>query len=325
MITIKNRTGYLVRFLISIGLIVSLTNCQPTYRQIEPTIVYTPPPHRINALPTAFSPLSNEERQQEWAKELIIGDAFARELDLYRAITCYKRAKVLLPAESIERRLQLDYDIILSYYLGRRYQDAANAFEDSLLMNANPLFPAYNNLLIILYDCYSQTNQEDKAENVLELIQKYSPETSIDLNLFSHLKEGHIEKAQQEIDSHPLKEELQPHLDIYYQYAKSPSKARRLNALLPGAGYYYVGQRKAALTSFIINTLFIAAAYQFFHRGYFAAGLITTSLEAGWYVGGINGAGIEATEFNTRLYEGTVKNMMSENRIFPVLMFETAF
>ncbi|MBA3721304.1 MAG: tetratricopeptide repeat protein [Parachlamydiaceae bacterium] len=308
-----------------VGLIAAFSGCQPTHRNMEPIIVYTPPPYQIKELPSAFSPLTEEESRQDWAKELILGDAFAKELDLYRAITCYKRAIILIPSDSIERRLQLDYNIILSYYLGLKYQDAINTFEESELAYANPAFPAFNNLLIILQDCYQQTDQKDKADSLFEVIEKCSPETARDLTLFLHLKEGNIADAQEEICSHPLQENFQLSFDRYYAGAKSPSKARQLNAILPGAGYYYLGQKKSAVTSFVINALFTAAAYQFFHRGYFAAGLITTSLEAGWYLGGINGAGIEAEEYNTRLYEGVISEALVKCKMFPVLMFETAF
>lgn len=319
-----NRLYRLAHILMGMGLIVVLIGCQPIQPKIEPEIICTPP-QRICQLPSAFPALSVVEQQQEWAKELILGDAFARELDLYRAITCYKRAFILLPEVAVERRLQIDYDLILCYYLGQKYQEAINVFEASELTNINPLFPAFNNLLLILYDAYQQVGQEDKVERIFELIEKCSPETAADLSLFSHLKEGDLEKIQVESYQHRSQEVIQRELSTYYEHAKSPSRARTLNAILPGAGYYYIGQRKSALTSFLINTLFTAAAYQFFQRGYIAAGLITTSLELGWYLGGINGAGLEAQEFNTRLYEGIGKKIITDNDLSPVLMFETTF
>lgn len=307
------------------ALALTSVGCQLSHCKIDPVVMYTPPPHRISDLPSAFAPLSEKERQQEWGKELLIGDAFAREWDLYRAITAYKRALILLPEEAIERRLQIDYDLIFCYYLGLKYQEAVNLFEESDLTHVNPLFPAFNNLLLILYECYQQLGQEEKATCLQDVIQKCSPETSEDLSLFWLLKKKHLEEAQALICKHRDFETIQPPLDLYYCYAKSPKRARMLNALLPGAGYYYVGQRKSALTSFLINTLFTFAAYQFFQRGYLAAGLITASMEVGWYCGGINGAGIEAEEFNNRLYEGVSRQILVDHKFFPVLMFETSF
>lgn len=79
------------------------------------------------------------------------------------------------------------------------------------------------------------------------------------------------------------------------------------------------------MTSFIINALFAAATYQLIDRGYVAAGIIVGSLEMGWYIGGINGAGLEAKEYNQSLYNTCAKEVMIRNQLFPVLMFETTF
>jgi hypothetical protein len=327
MIRFKGQRAYrrYARFFTTIAAALSLTGCVAVDRKIDPVIVYTPPAERINRLPSAFPLFSNDETSQEWCREAIIGNAFAAELDLYRAITCYKRARILLPQSAVERRLQLDYNIIFAYYLGRQYQEAINTFEESALMEANPRFPAFGNLLVILYECYRERDQIDKADTLFNLIEKCSPETAEDLTFFFDLKEGNIEEVENAIAQNPAREEFEAYLAPYHQLAKSPIKARRLNALLPGAGYHYVGQTKSAVTSFIINSLFIAASYQFFQRGYIAAGLITTSLEAGWYLGGINGAGIAAKEFNTRLYENSARGLLIKNRLFPILTFETAF
>lgn len=269
--------------------------------------------------------LSSEEKQRAWGKEILIGDTFAREADFYRAITCYKRALILLPTHENERRLQIDYDIMLCYYLGGKYGDVIQIFEESDLSQANPDFPAFKHLVIIVYDSYLQIKQEEKAACALEVIRKFSTETAEDLLLYQKLKEGKLDEVRCLISEHRKSEQMAVEFAFYDQFAKSPKKARTLNALLPGAGYYYLGQRRSAMTSFIINALFTAAAYQFFRNGYYAAGAFTTSLEMGWYIGGINGAGIEAQQFNTRLFEGVGRKILNENDGFPILMFETSF
>lgn len=302
-----------------------LTGCQTVHYPKEPVIVYTPLEGQIEILPSAFEPLTDKEKNEAWAHELLMGDVFAKELDLYRAVTCYKRARILIPSEFNERILQIDYDIIFCYYLGHRYQDAVNTFEVSPLTKASPSFPAFINLVTILYDSYKEVGQWGKADDIFHLIEKGSPETAQDLALFTDLSEGNLPCAHAKIEEHSKKEAIEEALSDYYCQLKSPIRARRLNAILPGAGYYYVGQKNSAITSFLINTLFTAAAYQFFQRGYIAAGLITTSMEMGWYLGGINGAGIEAEEYNKHLYEGIVKSTLMETKLFPILMFETAF
>lgn len=292
---------------------------------LEPNISYPPPSAKLCHLPSSFEPLSQEELLQDWGKELMMGEKFTREWDLYRAISCFKRAKMLIPMDQVERRLQIDYDLLLAYYFGQKYNEVISQFETSDLIYVNQLFPPFSNMLILLYDSYSEMNLDVKAEAILETIQKCSLETAEDLSLYWMIKNGEIDEVQNQIAIHRNAADLQPDLDLYTENIKSPKKARLLNAIFPGAGYYYVGLKKSAITSFLINTLFTYAAYQFFKRGYPAAGIITTSLETGWYLGGINGAGIEAQQFNNRLYEGTMKKMLKDQKMFPMLMFETSF
>lgn len=296
--------------------------CKPNCDTFRPIITCPLPCYNISTMPSAFPPI---EEKEEWARELLIGNVFARESDFYRAITSYKRALILLPSEKTDRRMQLEYDLILCYYLGNKPQEALNIFEEGTISQATTSFPAFNQLLLIIYDSYLQTHQEEKAACVLQAIQQFSPESAEDLTLYKTLKKGDIQESRSLIAERCDRDQIMKDFTFYDQFAKSPSKARALNAILPGAGYYYVGERKSALTSFIINTLFTFAAYQFFHHGYPAAGAITASLEMGWYFGGINGAGIEANAFNSRLYERVSKKILTDRTCFPVLMFETSF
>lgn len=292
--------------------------CQKNSCLLEPAICLIPQKCMVDKLPSAFEPLTVEELEQDWGKELQIGDSFARDFDLYRAITAYRRAEILIPKNLIERKKQIQYDIILCYYLGNKYRDVIDTFENSLLMNAGPKFPAFDNLLMILYDSYEKEGICNKATIILELINKHSPETAEDLNLGTMITRGAIVEMECFETGHLLMQE-------YANQALSVRKAQFLNAVLPGAGYYYVGQEKAALTSFIINALFIAASYQLYHRGYIAGGIIVTSLELGWYFGGINGAGLAAKEYNEQLYNILGKETMTCKRLFPILTFEHSF
>lgn len=290
--------------------------------EIEPCVTFSTPLHVIESLPSAFPDLTDEELKEDWAKELLIGNKFARENDLYRAITAYKRALILVPSHHIYRRQQIEYDIILSYYLGGKYQEAVEAFEVSSLVTISSQFLAFDNLLQILYDSYTNAGQFAKAEKVLELIQKVRPETSLKLQLAQNVLNADFYRLENACYSN---EGLTQFLAAYEDNAKSVRKAKTLNALLPGAGYYYIGQKNTAMTAFLVNSLFIAAAYYFFDQGNWGAGAITTSLEMGWYLGGINGAGLGAKEFNERLYEGLAKDYMIREHLFPVLTFQTSF
>lgn len=314
--------------LLLLALATLFTSCSPRSCLLEPTICYTPQVCHIASLPSAFPDLSPEERQSDWGRELLVGEKLACELDLYRAITAFKRAHILLPDEvCTQREQQIEYGIFFSYYLGGRYQDALNNFENGSLSCVGGQFPAIRELLIAVFDSYMHTEQYPKAFRILELIDVCDTEIGDRLRTADNLILGDLFTARELAAELPCTDS-----DIVETFAQeycckklSVKKAQTLNALLPGAGYYYVGQKKAAVTSFVINTLFTAAAYAFFERGNWAAGLITSSLELGWYIGGINGAGLAAKEYDECLYNTLGKEAMIKGRLFPVLLFQTAF
>jgi tetratricopeptide (TPR) repeat protein len=300
-------------------LIVLLTGCVVNSGPFEPNIVYYPTARVVDNLPSPFPPLSAEEIQTEWGKELYLGLKFAREFDLYRALTCYKRSLFLAPQE---RHFEIEYRLLEAYYLGRKYEDAIESFESGCLGQIDMDSPGAKELLLMLYDSYRQIGNCAKAMQMESLIQSKDPEMADDLREYAAVETADFctLDALQEQDP-----DLSCFLETYSTLALSPKKAQVLNAILPGAGYYYVGQKKTAVTAFIVNALFTYAAYQFFDRGYIAAGLITTSFEMGWYLGGINGAGLAATELNEATYAAHGKEFLIKKRLFPVLMFNFAF
>lgn len=310
------------RMILGVLLIALCGGCSPKSCLLEPKLSYTPQARRFDCLESPFKPLSPAEKKQDWGKELTIGLAFAKEMDLYRAITGFKRAFFLIPRDKEARRLQIAYSIMSCYFIAGKYQDAIDTFETTPLYDAPADFPALDDLMQMVYEGYKQTGQEEKACLIYNMIEKRIPEKAADIDLSEALLAADFPTIAEAAES---KESVCRFLNEYCCEAKSVKKAQTLNALLPGAGYSYVGQKKAALTSFIINTLFIAAAYEFFDRGYWAAGAITSSLELGWYIGGINGAGLAAKEYNERLYESKAKPVMIQNRLFPVLRLEYAF
>lgn len=316
--------GFLV---ILVATAIFLTSCCKNSCEFEPNILgYTLPTRAVEQLQSPFKRLSKAESNTDWGKELRLGKAFAREMDLYRALTCFKRARILIPKSNQERLTEIDYDIFLAYYLGNKYEEAIDAFETSSLMNTSiETFPALHDLYVALYDAYIQTGRMEKATSLFQFIECSEPYTAQYLVLETSVNDGNIPGILEAASCTPLEDNTSFFVTDFCCHKKSPQTARILNGILPGAGYLYVGQKRTALTSFLINALFIAATYQFFDRGYIAAGAITASLEAGWYFGGINGAGLAANEYNQRIYECSARDFLIDNRLFPVLMITMGF
>ena len=298
-------------------------SCYRVPDQINPRVSYEVQDEHFKNLKNPFPPLSGSDAASDWGREMIIAKAFADELDLYRAISTYKRAKILAPEAS--RKLEIEYEILLCYFLAKRYDEAIEAFDQSGLSRVDKNFPAYHDLLLILYECYGELCLEEKQERILELLQKSYPETAEKVRVSRAIRTGNLSEIKEFAAGFPKDSYLDQMLNQYEMEKKSVATAQTLNALLPGAGYLYIGQKRSALTAFLLNGLFITAAVEFFLHDHIAAGIITSSFEAGWYFGGIYGAGEEAKYYNERVYEKNAGQVLNDKKLFPVLMIEYGF
>jgi tetratricopeptide (TPR) repeat protein len=285
-------------------LFLILTGCSGVQDQICPSICFSPTERLAASWPSPFPPLSWEEKEAAWGIELEMGKQFGRELDLYRAITCFKRAEFLNPP--VSRRQEIDFSLFFAYYLGEKYVDAIQIFEESSISSVDRNFPAFDTLVTTLWDAYEKTGQLKKAEDLFPFM---SEEKAGALQLGKAIEEGMPSSFS----------------DCYCHLTKSPTTARTLQAILPGAGYLYMGQTKSALTSFVLNALFIWGTVELFQHGHPAWAIFTLSLESGWYLGGINGAGLLARQHNEIIYNSLGKEYMMQNRLFPLLRIECGF
>lgn len=315
----NHRRKTLTVFLIGL---LGFSSCQRVSDKIEPSVSCYVQDKYLLSLPSPFPPLSEEEKAKDWGREMQVGFGFARQLDLYQAITSFKRAEFLIPPEEKARSLEIQYEILLCYYMGKKWKDVINTFDHSELRHVEQDFPALHDLLFILYETYQQEKMETQAERTFRLIQQYYPEEAQKLILSTALSQGDIHAIKEMTPQRPY---LDDFLSQYESQKKSVGKAQGLNALVPGAGYLYLGQNQSAATAFLLNGLFIAASVYFFEQGNIAAGVIFTGFEAGWYFGGIYGAGLEAKAYNERLYESMAAPMMTRERLCPALMLNYAF
>lgn len=306
-------------------LLLLMSSCYRVPDKLEPCINYKLQDQHFENLSSAFCPLSKDERASDWGREYVIAEHFANELDLYRAVSTFKRALILIPDSENCRKLEIQYDILLCYFLGQRYDEAIDAFEKSDLACVDKTFPAYHDLLLVLYECYREMDDPEKQQRITDLMEKSYPDTAEKIKLSRAIREGDLACVSSFAEGFQETSYLDDLLTHYESQKKSVATAQVLNALLPGAGYLYIGQRKSALTAFLLNGLFITAAVQFFRYNHVAAGIITTGFESGWYFGGIYGAGEEAKYYNERLYEQKASCVLNQHCLFPALMIKYEF
>lgn len=316
----------LFRTVLLSSLLLAATACQ-SLKTNKALMTYTPNVQQISALPAAFPqelPYAATDASHE---EQSLGCAFAREGDFYRAITAFKRALFLIPrADHPTREKEISYQIALAYYLGEKYLDTAKTYSLTPLSQVTPEFIAYEDLAVILYDSYLRlADHEDQAEYVRNALAHVNPKKAQDLALYHAILQQDWDTILQAADTDPSRAYFHSIAKQYHHEKKSVGKAHLLSAIFPGSGYWYVGQKKSALTSFLLNALFIWGTFEFLDHHLYAPAIITAGFEVGWYAGGIFGAGMAAKEYNSQLYEKYSYKMLQQERLFPFLMLHYGF
>lgn len=302
-----------------------LGSCQVPKKSVENTAAHQPSVMEMKSIQTAFSGPAISKDLLQATREINLGKIFARDADYYRAITSFKRALVLIPEADADHILEINHHMMTAYYLAGKYEETVRIFEHSPLSSIDSSYPVFNDILTMLYDSYRRLGMVQRLEKVRQLLEVTSPEKLEKLKLSQAISEGDFEAIELFAASNETYAQIDDFFLDYKKKMKSPKRAMIYNALLPGAGYAYVGQKQSALTSFVLNTLFTAAAVHFFEKGDTALGLITTSLELGWYVGGINGAGLAAGDYNRLTYNKLSKRTLVQERLYPFFVLEYVF
>jgi|JI9StandDraft_1071089.scaffolds.fasta_scaffold08942_3 hypothetical protein len=341
-----------------------LTSCLSTSRILTPHLDFSVQDKYIKSLPLSFTPLSSEEKKEMWGHEAYLGHLFAQNLELYPAISALKRAHLLVPKENKARKEEIEYGILYCYYLGKKYQDVTDTFEETSLQNVDSSFPLFKDLLTVVSECYIKNKELDRAAFTLQTLHKFHPDHTKKLLYSLALSKGDLDSieillAKEEpkkelllltdseseeeyrISKIDLKEETSSRLPLleeamalenklqaftthFKKTRKSPATAACLN-LIPGLGYLYLGQKQSAFTAFCLNSLFIGASYYFYRADNIPAAVITTGFEMGWYFAGIVGAKEATILYNERLYESQAHPLMRENKLYPLLQLNYGF
>jgi len=299
-----------MRYFFSIALLCA-SSCFA--HDIKPSVSLTPSQRILEDKKAAFSPLSADELASDWGREYLVAQNLLRELDFFGATTDFKRAYLLAGLQKTNRQNEIEYGRLFSYFLAGKFEAVVATFEKSS-MKVNPEnFPPYDDFLVILTTAYLRTREPARAQKVFEVLSKHNPEMAKKLSLHEDFFIGNIAALPKNFQ------------DEYNAARKTPWKAGALNAVLPGAGYLYLGHKETAVTSFLLNALFIAASYEFFSARMPAAGVISAGFECGWYFGGIWGSVLSARAHNNHLYNAKAKEMMVREKLFPILMLQYGF
>jgi len=242
------------------------------------------------------------------AEELAsFADSLFEEGDYYRAITEYKRVMHQYPETDVAKEASLK--VAIAYIEGKRFEAALTMLEKFRQSYSND--PLALEALFLKGEAWFAAGNYREALKVFEEVHKEAwtgeqKSRAFAARGWSLMKMGKWKEASAAFNGLGETEQgryLRLSMDLKKGEAlpiKSPSLAGTLSAIIPGAGQLYVGRKRDALVSFLLNSAFIAASAEAFRKGEDALGGILLFFEAGWYAGNIYSAAGGAHKYNAR-------------------------
>lgn len=225
---------------------------------------------------------------------LKFGDHLYAEGDYYRAITEYKRFMFLDDVD--ENKNTIRFRIGMSYFKAEKYESAIRIFRDISRRTENTSL--IDKSRTMLAACYYETSDYSMTLNTLQDVARNEEDTLPMKIGWCHLMDGNTREAIDTLstvrDTSKQKSEslnLVQKAKLYDELpAKSPATAGILSALLPGAGQVYNGRYRDALTSLILNGLFLWGTIEAFDNDENVAGVFGAIVSSGWYAGNVYNA-----------------------------------
>jgi len=244
----------------------------------------------------------NPDKQFNYAQELFSAK------DYLTAVSEYKRFIYFFPKD--ERVELAMFQIGMSYYLGRYFNEAINSFKQLtdqyfeteysiksyfMMSEAYVKLKAFNFALINLNNLITITQDGDIRDEAYYRMGWIHIETASwdnARNYFNKISTKNrnkyrLERLAGELD----KEALIPQ--------KNPKLAGFLS-IIPGGGYLYCERYQDALIAFLLNGGLILAAYESFDKEHNALGGLLTFVGFGFYAGNIYGSVTSAHKFNRK-------------------------
>ncbi len=243
--------------------------------------------------------------------QLRLGDAFLAEGEFYRAITEYKKFRILFPDS--ERGDIALFRTGIAYYLGEEYEAAARTFGS--LAEFYPLSRYLSHALY--YEGLSRWKRKDHAGAAglfTKLVQEgpdssFAPRALVARSLLeldrgdAALAAGDLELFLATFPEHPEKPHVQEALALVRDYEHLPQKseilAAVLSAILPGSGYVYAGRYGDGLSAFLLNALFIAGSVTAVNSELYPAAALTGGIGLPFYMGNIYGSANAVKKHNS--------------------------
>lgn len=245
--------------------------------------------------------------------QLLLGDSFLAEGEFYRAITEYKKFRILFP-DSARGDIAL-FRTGIAYYLGEEYEAAVKTFDS--LGDAYPQSRFLDHA--IYYEGLSRWKRKDHAGavNLFTKLVQESPDApfaprALAARSLLELDRGNTDRAKGDLElflatfpDHPQIPNVQEALALMRDYENLPLKSETLaavlSAILPGSGYVYAGRYGDGLSAFLLNALFIAGTVAAVNNELYATSALTGGIGLPFYIGNIYGSANAVKKHNSSL------------------------
>lgn len=241
-------------------------------------------------------------RTENASNLLTFANALAAEEDHYRAITEYKRFLHLFPDDPAAPHVRLA--IGMAYFRGGKWEAAGHAFRQAA--ENHPESPSAARAGLMTGEAAYRSGDWAAALDAFDaFLQKHpadplAPDARLRKNqclLLLGRPPLPAEKGTAPAD--PRTTELDRQVtEAAAIPAKSPALAGSLSALVPGSGQLYVGRKRDAAISFILNGALIGLTALAFEKDEPVAGGVLAAVELSWYSGNIYGAVNGAHKYN---------------------------
>lgn len=250
---------------------------------------------------------SSDDGHSEDSRLFRFAEILQFESNYDRAITEYRRLLSYFPNSRYEK--QALKSIFYCYYKAEQYLTAIHWGQD--LLEKGTCSPDEDELEFFIGASYFKVGNYPRARNCFTQVANSSNkdfrEKSLLLKGLSYTKEANWEDAERSFarvspdsefsDKARQCEKLSQ--DGKKLGLKSPAIAGVL-AVIPGLGYLYDGYEQTALSSFIVNGLFIWGTFEAFRKDNQSVGTMLGILSFGWYAGNIYGSVISAQRRNIK-------------------------
>jgi outer membrane protein assembly factor BamD (BamD/ComL family) len=242
--------------------------------------------------------------------QLKIADAFMAEGEYYRAITEYKKFRIVFPDSD-----KTDYVLFktgLAYYQGEEYESCARSLGALRQKYPESGYAAQSQYFEGL--AYWKLKKYQDAKAVFQTLPGVHPNSDyaplgLTADALLALDQENVTASRQGLErlvtTYPDYLESTKATDamkLLDQYQNLPKKSAALagimSAVVPGSGYFYAGHYGDGITAFLINGLAIAGTVTAISQENYAVAAIVGGIGLPFYFGNIYGSANAAKKWN---------------------------